>query len=261
MAAGDEGYRTRSLGQRAPGRYPGARPAACAGITQPHREAKPAPRGHRFDVRPQAVVARHLDNCAVRGCRRHAELVPLTLHDERRNRDLRRARVDGSVAPASSGAAVAGGTRGRARATAPVVSAVRHATRAPRDRPPTTSGKPRSSPSRRCSTTAVQAASSWRAGAGERRPGDAVGLLDERDAEPFRARSSVAATRSGAVTPPPAPCPITRAARGSSAACKWARAGPCGVSTSSVVTQVMVAAGDGFQKRGRGYNWPISDSS
>ena len=38
------------------------------------------------------------------------------------------------------------------------------------ERPPTTSGRPRSSLPRRCSTTAVQASSKRGAGAGERRP-------------------------------------------------------------------------------------------
>ena len=36
-------------------------------------------------------------------------------------------------------------------------------------------------------------------------PGDAVGLLDEHDAEPRRERASVTETRSRAVTPPAAP--------------------------------------------------------
>ena len=56
-----------------------------------------------------------------------------------------------------------GGCSGKARhttATASVVAAVRHATRAPEDRPPTSSGKPVSSRSRSRDTTAIQAASS-----------------------------------------------------------------------------------------------------
>src|ERR671932_1606074 len=48
---------------------------------------------------------------------------------------------------------------------------------------------------------------------------------------PSASAASVAATRSGAVTPPPAPWPRTSAARASSAGCRWTRAGPCGVST------------------------------
>ena len=66
-----------------------------------------------------------------------------------------------------------GGCSGNARQStpiAPVAAAVRHATRAPDERPPAISGSPRSSPASSCSTTAVQAASSWCAGAGERRP-------------------------------------------------------------------------------------------
>ena len=50
--------------------------------------------------------------------------------------------------------------------------------------------------------------------------------------------ASLVATRSGASTPPPAPWPRTSAARASSAAYKWARAGPCGVSISRTVTPV-----------------------
>ena len=86
-----------------------------------------------------------------------------------------------------------GGCSGKARQstpTAPVASAVRQATRAPRERPPTTSANPRSSPASRWSTTAVQAASSWCGRSGSASPGDAVGLLDERDADPFRARDA-----------------------------------------------------------------------
>src|SRR5207302_1274413 len=66
-----------------------------------------------------------------------------------------------------------GGWRGKARqrtAIAPVASAVRHATRAPIERPPATSGRPASSSARRRSTTAIQAASSCGGRAGERRP-------------------------------------------------------------------------------------------
>ena len=48
--------------------------------------------------------------------------------------------------------------------------ALRQATRAPEERPPVTSGRAASSPSRSRSTAASQAASSWWAGAGERRP-------------------------------------------------------------------------------------------
>ena len=56
-----------------------------------------------------------------------------------------------------------GGRSGKARQRtpiAPVSAAVRQATRAPDERPPATSGSPRSCAPRRCSTTASQAASS-----------------------------------------------------------------------------------------------------
>ena len=89
-----------------------------------------------------------------------------------------------------------------------------------------------SSRARRCSTTAIQAASSCRAGAGERRPGDAVGLLDEHDADRLRERDAGRRHDVGRVTPPPAPWPSTSAARAPSAGRRCTRAGPCGVSTS-----------------------------
>ena len=88
------------------------------------------------------------------------------------------------------GAARRGGCSGNARQstpTAPVAAAVRHATRAPEDRPPAISGSPRSSP-------ATQLVDDRRPGGVElmrrsRRasPRDTVGLLDERDAHPPRA--------------------------------------------------------------------------
>ena len=76
----------------------------------------------------------------------------------------------GTVTASSSGSRLGvalapdrgGGCNGKAREstpTTPVASAVRQATRAPNDRPPTTSDKPRSSPACKWSITAVQAAS------------------------------------------------------------------------------------------------------
>src|SRR3954453_14827199 len=47
--------------------------------------------------------------------------------------------------------------------------------------------------------------------------------------------ASVAALKSAAPTPPPAPCPSTSVATGASGSLAWARAGPCGVSTSIIV--------------------------
>jgi Right handed beta helix region len=83
----------------------------------------------------------------------------------------------GTVTASSSGRRLfsgrPGGWTGNARhktAIEPVSSAVRHATRAPDDRPPVRTGRPLSRPSRSCETTAVQDASSWPAGAGLRFP-------------------------------------------------------------------------------------------
>ena len=75
--------------------------------------------------------------------------------------------VTASSSPSRLGAGAAparrGGCNGNARhntATAPVAVAVRHATRAPAERPPTTSGNPRISSWFNRATTAVHAASS-----------------------------------------------------------------------------------------------------
>jgi len=71
--------------------------------------------------------------------------------------------------------------------------------------------------------------------------GDAVGLLDEHHADALRARDDghrreVARRHASAR-------PVTqdeRAARRVGARCRWAPAGPCGVSTWSVLTRVML---------------------
>ena len=85
----------------------------------------------------------------------------------------------GTVTASSSGSREGGGfsfrrgCSGKARQItpiAPVASTVRHATRPPSDRPPATRRRSASGPARSCSTTAVHAASSCRAGAGLRRP-------------------------------------------------------------------------------------------
>ena len=65
---------------------------------------------------------------------------------------------------------------------------MRQATRAPEERPPRRSGSVDAACSRSCSTTAVQASSRRGAVGGERRPGDAVGLLDQRHGEAGVAR-------------------------------------------------------------------------
>ena len=96
-----------------------------------------------------------------RAGRRHPERIPRALHDERRDGDgvelgESARRGSGSGAARAAGA----GTRGRGRRRPRSPAAVRQATRAPDDRPPTIRGSPRSSAPARCSTTAVQAASS-----------------------------------------------------------------------------------------------------
>src|SRR3954467_6726200 len=54
---------------------------------------------------------------------------------------------------------------------------------------------------------------------------------------------SFAATRSGAATPPPAPWPSTRAARGAATSWTWACAGPCSVSRMIGLTTRWCQAG------------------
>src|SRR3954447_26176216 len=101
------------------------------------------------------------------------------------------------------------------------------------------SGRPRSASSRSCVTTAVHAESSCCAGAGLRRPATREGCSTSATLTCTNRAASVAASRSGASTPPPAPCPSISAAAGRSAWCRWTRAGPWGVSSSS--TLVIVA--------------------
>ena len=102
---------------------------------------------------------------------RDPESVSRTLHHEQRNRN----RVELGQTTQRCGRAGAGrrlqreGEAEHADRTGRRRSAARHprARRAPAARRAAT---PRSSPSRSCSTTSIQAASSWCAGAGERRP-------------------------------------------------------------------------------------------
>ena len=108
-------------------------------------------------------------------------------------------------AGARGGAAAAAGRRGRARR--------RHRSPRPCGRRPARprSGRRRSAagraarPARSCSTTAIHAASSCGARGGGASPGDAVGLLDEHALMPSERATPVAATRSRAAMPPPAP--------------------------------------------------------
>ena len=108
-----------------------------------------------------------------RGGRRHPEPVSAALDDERRDGDRRRARAGGSAVVWPTDAR-RGGSSGKREAEngdrAALGPAVRQATRAPDERPPKISGRPASSRSAIRAVTASQAASSWRAGAAERRP-------------------------------------------------------------------------------------------
>ena len=137
-----------------------------------------------------------------------------------------------------------GGTSGNARQRTPiasVASAVRQATRAPSERPPTINGTPRSWLSRRSSTTAVHAASSCFAGAGERRPATRYGCSTRATVRPSASAASRAVTRSRDSTPPPAPWPSTRAAFALFVEYTCALAAPCGVSISTTAMIGMLA--------------------
>ena len=181
----------------------------------------------------QGVVARNADDGSPRAVRRHPERVALALHDERRDLNrvqLRQSALGGIVA-------LAGRMQweGEAQdATAPTSAEVRQATRAPADRPPVMIGSPSSASSRNCSRTAVQAASSWRAGAGLRRPATRYGCSTSATVCPAEFAASAAATMSGAFTPPPAPCPSTSPPTGRSTGWRRARARPWGVSSSRI---------------------------
>ena len=140
-------------------------------------------RGDGLEVCLEVVVAGDLRHLANWARWRHPEPVALALDDEGRHRygvEL------GETALRRLAAARRLERDARqSTATAPVSSTVRQATRAPIERPPTMSGRPASSRSRSCSTTATQAVFSCGAGPGS------VGRLRVR------------AARSGRRTSPP----------------------------------------------------------
>ena len=166
--------------------------------------------------------------------RRDSEAIALRPGPRALGRRPQRAPVADSSASRSAGAARVGTRdRGRRRRRLPVRCGTRPGL--PR------SGRRRRARARRggsrsrASTTAVQAASSWAAGAGERRPATRYGCSTSATVRPVSSATSRAVTRSGASTPPPAPCPSTSAALGLRAAWRCARARPCGVSISTTV--------------------------
>ncbi len=151
------------------------------------------------------ITGHEHDLPALRG-RRDAEAVSLALDDERRDLD----RVE------------LGETAHRSRAAAPLrrheregeaedagrAGRLGRATGHPRARG-AAAGDEREpvkrAPSRSCATTAVHAVSSWCAGAWLRRPATRYGCSTSATLTRSARAASVAATRSGAVTPPPAP--------------------------------------------------------
>ena len=127
------------------------------------------------------MVAGYLRHFASWASRRHPEPVVLALDDERRHRhgvELVEAALWWLVAAARR-------LERKARQstpTAPVSSAVRQATQAPIERPPTMSGRPASSPA----LVDDRDPRGVQLRAGGAAPGDAVGLLDQGDGDFFR---------------------------------------------------------------------------
>src|SRR6266542_739411 len=118
----------------------------------------------------------------------------------------------------------------RQSSTGPPGSGTPNGSRAPLDRPPTTSGTFDTGNDR---TTATQAASSCPAGAGDRRPATRYGWVTRTTVTPAASAALRTAARSGAPTSPPAPWPSTSRLTGRDAGRSTAtRAGPCGVAPS-----------------------------
>ena len=161
-------------------------------------------------------------------------LIGLALDDKHGHGD--RIELVEAVRTRSPDAVRPGGWSGKARQstpTAPVSADMRQATRAPDERPPQMSGRPRNDSIRSRSIAAHHAASSCLAGAGERLPATRYGCSTSATEIASASATSRAATRSRAVTPPPAPWPSTSAARAPSEPYTCARAAPDGVSISS----------------------------
>ena len=154
-----------------------------------------------------------------------------------------------------------GGRSGNARQSTPVAStspAVRQATRAPDERPPAISSCSLPSSTRSHWTTSTQAASSCRAGAGERRPATRYGLLDEHDGEPVCARRVAHRDEVRRRDPSPAPWPRTSTAAGLAARCMCTRACPWLVSTSAVLRAAILQAR--FERARRGRERTVAES-
>ena len=138
------------------------------------------------------------------------ERVPLPLHHQRRHpgaQQLVQARL---LRPARR----VQRERQREAPTAPTCTAVRQATRAPAERPPTTSGPATSRRRRRTASQALSSVGGGRRPCG-RRPATAVPPVRR---SPPSGRSFARTTRSRAPMPPPAPCPRTSVITGSAAA-------------------------------------------
>ena len=145
--------------------------------------------GHGLDIRPQAVVARHLHDLPQRPGGRHSERVSLPLHDQRRHASPRRARVAGSARERPIVAEAAAGTRDRAR-------------RSRRSHPPSDRRPARPTSDRRRAAAGPRASGEQllddrdpgdvelARGRGRASSRDAVGLLDQHDADPERPRDA-----------------------------------------------------------------------
>ena len=178
---------------------------------------------------PKGVIRpRQADDPGARGeLGRAAERVAFALDHQRRNPG-----PEQFLRPGALGAAgrVRVGRPAARQASAPTVNAVRQATRAPAERPPTTSGPA----GRSAASTAVHAASNCLGGPATLQPGQRRhGCSTSTTLTPLGGSAAANATRSRASMPPPAPWPSTNVPRVLRAQpCTVARAGPTVVSIS-----------------------------
>ena len=157
-------------------------------VSGPSR-ASPQPVEHRLGragrVPPQVVPLARPDHHLDPGPGgRHPERVPVAV-DHQGRQPGRAARRPGTAPAGPAGAA---GRPARRRRRRPTARAVRQATRAPLDRPPTTSGDARVPGAAGPASTAVHASSRCPAGAGARRPATRYGWVTRATATPAATR-------------------------------------------------------------------------
>ena len=222
---------------------PDRRAGGAFGLRPPYADeaVEPVPHGgrDRREVGTQAVIAGHRHHRSQRRAGRHAEQVALALDDERRHPDgVELGEPALARAFRRRGAEARAGTRGRERRPRRSASAVLHATRAPDERPPVNERHvaelfPRAA-ARRPRATPRRAGAR---GAGLRRPrrGTAARRAPRSTScveRSFGGRGEVA-RRHAAARAVTEHEPRARL----SARRRCTRAGPCGVSTSSIAAE------------------------